>query len=290
MQHYTSYAKNAVKEIPNPTTAGHHITTLGAFLNWFRTREGWGNPLTTKTLIPKTDTPATEERNGFSVDELKAIIKNARRYRTTEPHKYWVTVTAALTGCRVEELAQINLHTDLKHEAESDIWYFDLNGKPDTDGILRKSMKNKASWRRVPIHSALVSHGLVEYLNKQVTAGYSRPFESGWKPLVTDKGKNTKWSHYITNWGGRELKKLVDDEEIGAHGGKLTYFHSMRHTLSQRLGHARITAEIAEAVLGHTYAGSERERYHKLKSDPVQLSREGIEPGLLELVKLLDAE
>lgn len=262
----SSFARKLVKETPDPTTAGHHITTLGTFINWYRTREGWGNPLTTKTLIPKKDTPVTEERQGFTVEQLGVVIRNARRYREKQPHKYWATVSAALTGCRIEELAQINLHTDLKHNVGSGVWYFDLNGKTDQDGTLRKSMKNKASWRCVPIHSVLVNHGLIDYLNEQVKAGYSRPFESGWKPLITDDGKAIKWNHSAVNWSGRELKKLVAAGDIDAHGGKLTYFHSMRHTVSQCLGRAKVTAEIAEALLGHSYADSERERYHKLKS------------------------
>lgn len=285
----SGFARKLVKETPDPTTAGHHITTLGTFLNWYRTREGWGNPLTTKTLIPKKDTPVTEERHGFTVEQLGVVLKNARRYREKQPYKYWATVAAALTGCRIEELAQINLHTDLKHNEASGVWYFDLNGKADQDGTLRKSLKNKASWRCVPIHSALVNHGLIDYLREQVKAGYSRPFESGWKPLITDDGKALKWNHSAVNWSGRELKKLVAAGDIDEHGGKLTYFHSMRHTVSQCLGRAKVTGEIAEALLGHSYADSERERYHKLKSDPDQLSREGIEPGLAELVGLLDA-
>ncbi len=284
---FSSYARKLVKETPDPTTAGHYITTLGGFLNWYRRREGWGSDLTTKTLIPKKDTPATEDRHGFSVEQLGVVIKNARRYRIKQPNKYWAIVTTAFTGCRIEELAQINLHTDLKHNAASGVWYFDLNGKADQDGVLRKSMKNKASWRCVPIHSALVSHGLVDYLKEQVKAGRSRPFESGWAPRIFEDGKAFKWSHYITNWGGRELGKLIADGELNDPERMLTCFHSMRHTVSQCLGRAKVTAEIAEALLGHTYADSERDRYLKLKSDPDQLSREGIEPGLRELVALL---
>ena len=283
------YALKLVKETPDPTTAGHHITTFGAFINWHRTREGWGSRLTTKTLIPKKDTPVTEERHGFTIEQLSIVIKNARRYRKTQPHKYWATVTTAFTGCRIEELAQINLHTDLKRSAESGVWYFVLNGKADQDGEVRKSMKNKASWRCVPIHSALVDHGLIDYLKEQLKAGHSRPFESGWKPLVSKGGKDPKWSHYVTNWGGRELKKLVASEAIDAHDGKLTYFHSMRHTLSRCMGRAKVSVEAAEALMGHAYAGGERERYDKLKSDPDQLLRDGVEPGLKELVALLNS-
>jgi integrase len=133
--------------------------------------------------------------------------------------------------------------------------------------------------RSRPLASALRTHEV----------RYGQPFESGWKPLIAGDGKDPKWSHYATNWGSRELKKFVAAEAIEAHGGKLTYFHSIRHTVSQCLGRAKVTAEVAEALLGHSYADSERERYHKLKSDPDQLSCDGIEPGMAQLVGLLDA-
>lgn len=256
-------------------------------LNHYRVTLGWGSELTTKRLIDKKDTPPADDRASFSLDQLKALFLSAAKYRDKEPHKYWVTVAMPFLGCRIEELAQINLHTDLLRLNASGIWYLDMNAKPDPDGVTRKSMKNKASWRSLPIHSALIHLGFVDYLIEQRKKGFSRPFESGWKPAEFDGGAALKWSHYITNWGGRELKKLIADGLIVDVGSKLSYFHSMRHAFSGCMGRAGISAEVSEAALGHAYASSERERYHKLKSDPEQLARCGIEPGLKELVAIL---
>lgn len=161
---FSKYAQAVASEIPDPTTAANYIQTVAGFLNWFRIREGWGASITTKTLLPKKTRPDTEDRDAFTVEQLAVLFKNAGTYRTREPYKYWATILPAFTGCRIEELAQLNLETDLRHDAVAGIWYFDLNANPDSDGVTRKSLKNKASWRTVPIHKALIDNGLIEYL------------------------------------------------------------------------------------------------------------------------------
>lgn len=280
----SAYARQVHKDIPNSTTAEFYITTLCGMLNRFRIQEGWGPQLTTKTLIRKKETPDAHDRDPFTLDQLAVVFRNAAKYRVTHPHRYWATVGCAFLGCRIEEFAQVDLLADFHQDAASGVWYFDFNAKPDRDGVVRKSMKNKASWRCVPIHSALVKHGIIDYLQAQINAGYSRPFESGWKPLK----ETCKWSHSGTNWGSAELEKLKAGGAISDSGDKLSYFHSMRHTFTKSLKSARVDKEAAEAATGHTYAGSERERYLGLKADPVQLSRECIEPGLQELAQLLN--
>ena len=283
---FSRYAKHTLDTVPNVTTAGFYITTLCGLLNHFRIREGWGPKLTTQTLIPKKQTPDSADRDSFTLDQIAAIFRNAERYRSVQPHKYWVTVATAFLGCRIEELTQVNLHTDLRQTKDAAIWYLDLNANPDPDGVVRKSMKNKASWRCVPIHSALVKLGFVGYLQQEHKAGFSRPFERGCGPLIPKGEAKPKWSHYITNWGGRELEKLKRIEGFATANNRLTYFHSMRHTFSQYAGWDEIHPEICEAIMGHTYSGSERERYHKLKSNPEQLSR-GVEMGLADLARLV---
>lgn len=284
----SEYAVHTKTTIPNQTTAGHYITTLCGMLNHYRITKGWGPELTTKRLIEKKDTPDSHDRDSYTLDDVKTLFLNAAKYRDKEPHKYWVTVAIQFLGCRIEELAQINLKTDLLQTPEGKVWYFNINAKSDPDGVLRKSLKNKASWRCLPIHSALVEDGFVEYLINQRENGHVRPFESGWKPSVFDQGAAFKWSHYITNWGGRELNKLIAAGLVSVQERKLSYFHSARHALSRRMGRAGVVKEAVEAALGHVYAGGDRERYDKLKSDPDQLSSEAIEPGLKELAALLD--
>lgn len=261
-----------------------YITTIGAFLNWHRIRKGLPQ-LTAATLKPKRTAPAALDRDAHSLDQLRAIFDHTAGYRVTEPHKYWVTVATAFLGCRVEELAQVNMHTDLKHDKETGVWYLVFAETEDADGVLRKSLKKLSSWRNVPIHSALVRHGFIDYLTKQRNAGYVRPFESGWEPHVgKTAGDGIKWSHKITKWGGDRMKELRDGGHLPS--GTQTYFHSMRHTFANTLAVAKVTEEYRSTLQGQAFGGMNSQTYAKLRYNHNALS-ETVETALAPYAALL---
>lgn len=283
------YCEHVERTIANVTTQGLYISTVASFLNWHRNRETGFPPLTTKTLIPKKSTPDSDDRNPFTLDQLRIVFRNASQYRSTCPQKFWASIASAFMGCRIEELCQVHLGTDLVQDEEAGIWYFDFNGRPDPDGVTRKSLKKMASWRRLPIHSALVRYGFIDFLQAQLHAGFVRPFEQEWKPREVNEpgvGPIIKWSHYISRWGGRELEALGRSNDFDV--AKLGYFHSMRHTFKGLLGDSGVSSEISEALAGRKYASSDAERYEKLKKNQRRLALEGIEPGLVQMTAILD--
>ena len=179
----------------------------------------------------------------------------------------------------------------MKYDTASKIWYFSLNEYPDHDKVVRKSLKKMASWRVIPIHSALVAHGFVDFLKDQQTKNREskRPFERWWRPYLPESG-GQKWSHYISNWGGRELKKLAKQKVSDGDAFDIenkAYFHSIRHFFKQTLDRAGVSREISEALAGRQFSGSDEERYRKLQKDFKELSEKGIEIGLGDLEKLL---
>jgi integrase len=279
------YAAHVTQTIENATTQGLYIQTVSGFLGWHRIRAGL-TPLTTKTLIPKRNKPVTDDRDSFTLEQMKILFANAVGYRASSPHKFWVTVSVAFLGCRLEEIAQINIDTDLVHDAASDIWYLKFNELPDPDGIKRKSLKNTTSWRNVPIHSCLVRQGFIAFLHSQREGGASRPFEQEWQPRIVENVGSHKWSHYISRWGGRELDALEAAGKLKK--DKLSYFHSMRHTFAGLLSNTGVPSELFEALCGRRHGGSDQERYEKLKMNHVRLSQQGVEAGLGELVTILD--
>jgi integrase len=279
------YADYVNKSITNNTTRGLYIQIFATFLNWHRIRHGLSS-FTTRTLIPKRIEPASNDREAFSLDDMKVLFSNASKYRFIEPHKWWATVAVGFMGCRIEELAQVNIQTDLEYDEASKIWYFKFNEHLDEDGTQKKSMKKITSWRHVPIHSALVQFGFIDFLKEQTKAGYSRPFEQGWQPRIVEKDKIHKWSHYITKWAGNELVKLDKLGDIKKN--KKTYFHSMRHTFSGLLGDEQVPSEIIESLSGRKTGGDDEERYKKLKTNHNRLSQSGIEIGLIKLTEVLD--
>lgn len=287
------YAHFVKRSVPNPRTAELYLTTFAGFLNWTRRRfQREFISITTEGFLSRnSERPAADERSSFSIDDIKALFINARQYRRSSPNKYWVTIAMPFLGCRIEELAQLDLAADLKYDAASKIWYLFLNENPDHDAVVRKSLKKLASRRVIPIHSALVDHGFVDFLKSQQSKNREskRPFERWWKPYRPEGG-GQKWSHYISNWGGRELKKLADksasEGEVFDIENK-AYFHSIRHFFKQTLDRAGVSREISEALAGRQFSGSDEERYRKLQKDFKVLSEKGIEAGLGELEKLL---
>ena len=286
---FVDYSEHVKATQEDPTTQRHYITTIATFLNWHRTNRSGLQPLTTKSLIPKKDTPDSNERDAFTLPQLRIVFENAKRYRRSNPYKFWISIAPAFLGCRIEELCQINLKTDLVRDEENKIWYLIFDAKPDPDKVKRKSMKKISSWRHAPIHSALVRHGFVDFLHAQVGAEHSRPFQKNWNARIsksTKFGESIKWSHYVTNWGGRELKSIAEQHQLDT--SKIGYFHSMRHSFKSILGDAGVSSEISEALSGRRYASADAERYEKLKQNHRRLSIEGVERGLGVLADLLD--
>lgn len=266
------------------TTQKDYITVIAGFLNWCRSKAGLPE-LNTKWLKPKRTTPASMDRASFGPAELKALFENAAKYRESEPHKFWATIAIAFFGCRVEELAQVNLHTDLHKDPTSGTWYFDLDEQPDKDGMKRKSMKKPTSWRKVPVHSALVRHGFIEFLLNQRHQGYDRPFAAGWSPHI-ENGTDYKWSHKLTKWGGAELRKLIQAGKLP--DCKLAYFHSLRHAFAEALAARGVSEEFRAALQGQAFGGINAQTYAKLKHNHNALS-EIVEAHLEGYAALLDS-
>ncbi len=281
--HFSEHVKSLMS---NETTQGLYIQIVVTFINWHRARIGL-SPLNSKTLIPKRKTPEYEDREEFSLDDMHVIFKNAFTYSRREPHKWWSTIAVAFMGCRIEEICQVNLETDLVHDIKDNIWYFQFDEKPDRDGVIRKSLKKLSSHRRVPIHSALIKYGFIDYLNSQKKQNATRPFENGWEPRIVPKDSIYKWSQYATKWGGRELTQL-DKDGLLKRGDK-TYFHSMRHTVARLMQESGVSSEISEAIAGRSAGAGEQERYGKIKNNHLLLSRDGIEKALNPLVEILQS-
>jgi len=290
-----SYKQHAMKTLRSVGTQGLTIRQLITMLNFLRDTKSWGGQLSTRKMIPKKTGPASEDRDAFTLDQLVVLFSNAKQYKSKNPAKYWATVALPLLGCRLAELCQINLATDLQQDQKSGVWFINLAETPDEDDTLRQSMKNGMSWRKVPIHSALAKHGFIDYLQLQMKDGFTRPFERDWPVyLLKQTGEQAseeelhQWGRRAANWGSLEIKKLRESGAIDDPKKLLGYFHSMRHTFSVVLDAADIQLDKREAAMGHKYGGEQAERYAKFKQNPVLMSEQVYEPGLAKIAALLD--
>lgn len=83
--------------------------------------------------------------------------------RVSNESKFWLPLIAAFSGCRIEELAQLNV-SDVKTDGASKILYLNVTNEGNaSDGKLKKA-KNKNSVRPAPVHSTLLDIGFKAYV------------------------------------------------------------------------------------------------------------------------------
>ena len=297
------YKKHIVAKL-NKGSQAVVIGQLVTMLNAVRHDKTWGNPLTAKRVTPKKEQkPPSKDRSRLTLDHLDILFKNAKQYKDHKKWqcKYWLTIALPFFGCRITELCQINLASELLQDEKSGVWFINIQETEDDDGVTRVSVKNIPSWRMIPIHSALVRHGFIDFLHEQKRQGATRPFEKTWSVMEmkapvfgSAESEESKppveiqfnWGKRAINWASRELKALRESGTI--ENGKFTYNHSMRHAFSNALVSAKVPFDFREASMGHEYGSPDAERYAELKESPALLSEYVYEPGLVNLAALLD--
>jgi integrase len=185
----------------------------------------------------------------FTIAELQTVFDDLPRdvaptKHTPDTALPWVALIALYTGMRLEEIAQLTV---------ADIRAAGANGATVTvidvhNGGTNK-LKNETSARLVPVHSALVRAGLLDYV-KAVKVG---PLFPGLKRRASKGGK------VGARLGELFRKQLV---ALGIKREGLC-FHSFRHTVAGRLDAAEVRQSDAARILGHAVAGMSYGEYSK---------------------------
>lgn len=143
---------------------------------------------------------------------------------------YWLPLLAYYTAARVEELAQLYV-SDVKQD--KGIYYLHITADRED-----KSVKNKGSVRKIPLHKHLVALGFVEYVKNQPVSG--RVFHE--LTIATDgryANKVAAWlaSYWRDNLGiSRDIKAM----------------HGFRHTWKTLARDAGIPKEVSDSITGHS--------------------------------------
>lgn len=232
-----------------------HLGNLHAFFKW-AVANGYADANAFDGMQVKAAKVSTDERKGsFSTEQLQSMFhhltENPQDLVRKDVHK-WGTLIAMLSGMRVNEVAQLDL-ADIKQDGE--VWYFDITKVGDE----RKSLKNEASKRRLPMHRRLIEVGLLGFISAQREAGHARLFpDLSYSPM----------NHY-----GRNLGRWVNESFLPAMGIKssLITCHSFRHTMATRLAQADAPERHVPAIMGHRQAGMTYSTYFKEGFLPVQL-------------------
>lgn len=109
-----------------------------------------------------------------------------------------------------------------------------VDGRPDPDRIVRKSMRKESSWRHAPIHASLIQHGFIEFLRNQQQAGFQHPFQQEWQPreVTSALGQSNR---------GPELMRVATPILLGVlkHKSKLFQGSKVNGSLSSDSGESR---------------------------------------------------
>jgi integrase len=168
-------------------------------------------------------------------DALPREIKPARH--SPESALPWAALIAVFTGMRLEEIAQLKA---------ADIRPVSTNGGTttviDIHNGTGNQLKNESAVRLVPVHSALVAAGLLDYVKALPEGSMLFP------GLTRRKSKGDKIGPRVGELFRNKLKAL-NLKRPGLD------FHSFRHTVIGLLDAAEVRKSDAARIVGHTVPG-----------------------------------
>ncbi|MER8960820.1 site-specific integrase [Mesorhizobium sp. M0701] len=196
---------------------------------------------------PQVDSVAREERDPFSIDELKAIFASPPFTGAKSEHhwlqpgnevlnssgKFWVPLIGAYTGARLMEIVQLQ-KADVQTIGE--VTFINLT----TDGG-DKWLKTRGAKRRIPVHPALVKAGFLDLVAK-VKSPADRLF-----PDIEIGGAENRSSP-----ASKLFVRLIRAAGVKT---RKNCFHSFRHSFEDACRDAEVDSGVMNALQGHVERG-----------------------------------
>ncbi|WP_288841832.1 site-specific integrase [uncultured Deefgea sp.] len=241
-------AAKRIGQISRGTFDGTYIAAMGPFVDYCRGRwqdRGWPFNITLDGI--KYTGQRAEPENGqraFKPKELKRIFEGPEMEvlanSPSEAYKFWLPHLALFTGARANELCQLNPQCDIRKDTESGIWFLDITSDSEGHEEIKKSVKNRVSRRRVPVHPTLIELGFIDYVAELKSAEETLLFP-GFSPSVGRAAPKAG------EWFTEFLKQIgLRDETPGA---RLVGIHAFRYTVSNQGEELGVVN--TEAITGH---------------------------------------
>ncbi len=187
----------------------------------------------------------TKERTAFTKEALSkvyvALTDPSSKFHKNESHR-WATLIAMFTGARLNEVCQLQLKDIIQVD---ETWLFDFTEAGEDN----KRLKSSAAQRRVPIHSQLITLGLLDYHAGLQAQDHDRLF-----PDYTYSPKHG-YGDKLSKWFNRTFTKSLGIKS-DAH-----VFHGLRHTFATRLNQADVETERVQFIIGHERQGVTHQVY-----------------------------
>lgn len=234
-----------LRQVLEENTAGNKMLWLSGFFEWAQTsgyypRGADHNPATGFSNQSEAERLASRARGWESFDrqQLRTIFDAANFVRLPLAHSRWIVLLALYTGARSNELAYLEL-PDIKKMEGLDLWVLDFNIRGKF-----KSVKNRYSDRRTPIHPDLIGLGLLERVDALKAQGEIRLFPES----------NLKVQNGPASATGTAFSRLLVQLGIEPRFGKIG-IHSLRDTVITELDEADVPLDKQEAYSGHVITG-----------------------------------
>ena len=244
----------------SPKTVKDTTVLIGEFLTWMET-EGYPVTKGLKSIFASVKKPKAKDsrsRGPFTDDDLRRLFLSEPYLKGTvkRPSEYWVPLLAVFTGARLAELVQ--LHCSDVYSVEG-VWVLDLNELDE------KSLKSENSKRIVPVHSALIELGFLDFVKWRKKAS-TRLFPE------EERTPEGKFDAYSKRFQAYRKKVGVTGTER-----EMLDFHSFRHTVRTRLAEASVTESLIDDIIGHASASASIGKTVYTHSQLIPQKKEAIE-------------
>jgi integrase len=139
-------------------TIGQRLQNVRTVIEWARKNSlgelfSNGNPL--EVVERPSFQPKPSDLSTYTLAEAKMVLAAARKETASDLR--WLPWVCAYSGARIEEVAQL---TKADFSKVGDDWFYRLTSMGG------KTLKNRGSERRVPVHPVLIDEGFIEFINE----------------------------------------------------------------------------------------------------------------------------
>lgn len=236
------------------TINNKYLIKMAAVFKWAVRNDLIAKNLTEGLELKVPQRKASDARDAFSPEQVGQLLVAAKAYSQKtagKPYHYYVTALAAITGARLNEVAQLQVK-DVR-ATEAGTVYIHIN--EDDSSLPGKSIKNAHSDRCVPLVDGAYGFVLADFMSlvedRRKTAGDNAMVFDGLKLMKNGYGEQ------VSKWFNRTLlpKVLADRSGLA--------FHSFRHTVATQLKQHGVELAYAQAIMGHSSGSITYDRYAK---------------------------
>jgi integrase len=229
----------ADKEIPGVgrETVVKHVDWLKALLNFAEAKRVIASNPARKAMIPETleSRRYSNKREPFSASQLREVVAKAEEVWADDP-RLWYLRLCVYSGVRPDEGAQLDVFDVKKEGAISYIEVHDID----------KTIKNRSSVRKVPLHPRLLELGFLEFVagrGKGRVFGFNR----------TKKGEH---EHATRNFRGPILKNCPSCLDANGEPDRRLVWYSIRHSFADACRSGGVSDAARWRLMGHVETGA----------------------------------